>query len=99
MVVAKYIDTDLWNKIIDLLQASGWEMTYVYDGMDAGIDYNKYVLVNLREEIVFEWTNWDEGEIRCTSDRLKEIEKLSVCTFNKVEAFTGLDPRASGSRA
>lgn len=92
MVVAKYIPTDLWHKAIDALIANDWEVTYAYDGMDAGIDYNCIKLQKEAEEIVFEWTNWDEGEIKSTPDRLKEIEKLIGYTFTRVEVAYSFKP-------
>jgi hypothetical protein len=95
MVLAKDIETALWNKIIQLLEGDNWTVIYQYDGIDAGIDYNSYTLKKGAEEIKFEWTNWDEGEIKCTSDRLKEIEKLLGHTFKTIEALDGREPGSS----
>lgn len=96
MVLAKDIETSLWNKAIQLMVGDNWTVTYQYDGIDAGIDYNSYTLKKGAEEITFEWTNWYEGEIRCTSDRLKEIEKLLGHTFKTIEALNGREPGAPG---
>lgn len=86
MVLAKYIETALWNRAIELLIGENWVVTYQYDGIDAGIDYNSITLNKEDEEIKFEWTNWDEGEIRCTPERLKEIENLLGQPFKNIEA-------------
>lgn len=86
MVLAQYIETDLWNKVMTLLEKQGWEMTDQYDGIDAGIDYSCYTYRKAGEVIVFEWTNWDEGEIFCSPHLLKEIEKLINLEFKKVIA-------------
>lgn len=94
MVIAKNIETAVWNKAITLLIQNQWKVTYQYDGMDAGIDYNSLTLKKETEEINFEWTNWYEGEIRCTPDRLKEIEKLLGYEFKTLEV---IDNRAPGT--
>ncbi len=85
MVTAKYIETGLWNRIINLLIENKWEVTYEYDGMDAGIDFNSVTLKKEDEEIMFEWTNWEEGEIKCrTLLRLNEIEEMIGQKFKTV---------------
>ena len=45
--------------------------------MDAGIDYNRYDLVNGDdgEAVVFEWDNWMEGEIKATASRLEAVRE------------------------
>ncbi|HMV09267.1 MAG TPA: hypothetical protein PKL56_16705 [Cyclobacteriaceae bacterium] len=91
MILVKYIETSLWNQAIEKLLGTGWEMTHQYDGMDAGIDYNSYTLEKGGEKITFEWTNWDEGEIRCTEAALREIEALINHRFRNVES--GSDSR------
>ena len=85
MVTAKNIETSLWNKVIDLLIQDNWVLSYQYDGMDAGIDYNAYTLKRGNEEIKFEWTNWFEGEIKCSIERIHEIEMLINEKFKTVE--------------
>jgi hypothetical protein len=70
---------------MDLLTQDQWEITYVYDGMDAGIDFSAYTLKKGDEEIIFEWTNYLEGEIKCNSlDRLTEIEKIIGQKFKRI---------------
>ena len=71
------ISTELWHQIIEDLKASGFEETYRYDGFDAGIDYNRYDLVNQAdgEPITFEWDNWMEGEVKATRTRLEVLRE------------------------
>ena len=70
------IPTDLWNDIITRLVAGGWNVIEKYDNFDAGIDYDSLILEKDGERIEFEWTNWTEGELRCTAARLDAIEGL-----------------------
>jgi hypothetical protein len=71
------IETGLWHRIIDELKASGYRETYMYGGMDAGIDYSRYELTNEAgdELIVFEWDNWTEGEIKAAAPRLEALRE------------------------
>lgn len=71
------IRTETWHRIIEELKASGFELTYEYDGMDAGIDYNRYDLLNRadNELIIFEWDNWLEGEIKALPARLEALSE------------------------
>ena len=71
------IKTETWHQIIRDLAAAGFHEIYRYDGMDAGIDYNRYDLVNgdEGEAVVFEWDNWMEGEIKATASRLEAIRE------------------------
>lgn len=98
MILAKDIETSLWNRAIETLLGTGWEMTYQYDGMDAGIDYNSYTLEKAGEKITFEWTNWDEGEIRCTEAVLREIEALISHRFRNIESSPDSAPGAPRSK-
>jgi hypothetical protein len=83
MIVAIDIETPVWNKIINSLVQDGWTVTYRYDGIDAGIDFDFAILKNRDEEILFGWDNWLEGEIKCTEQRLTEIEHKLKITFKK----------------
>jgi hypothetical protein len=74
LVVASDVETDLWHRIIDTLIAEGWVVIEKYDNFDVGIDYDRVVLGKDGERIEFTWDNWTEGEIKCASGRLKEIE-------------------------
>lgn len=69
------VKTETWNQIIGDLKAAGFEETYRYGGMDAGIDFNRYELTRRAdgELIVFEWDNWSEGEIRAAPSRLEAL--------------------------
>jgi hypothetical protein len=85
MVTAKDIETDLWHNIIDLLTKDDWKIIDKYDNMDVGIDYDSVRLKKGEEEILFEWTNWFEGEIKCnTIERLRQIEELVGQKFGRV---------------
>ena len=57
------------------LKALGFKEIYHYEGMDAGIDYDRYDLMNPddNERIIFEWDNWMEGEINALSSRLEAL--------------------------
>jgi len=74
LVTACDVETHLWHRIIDALVADGWTVIEKYDNFDMGIDYDRVVLAKDGEQIEFTWDNWTEGEIKCSSARLKEIE-------------------------
>ena len=57
------IATSRFHEILDSFLADGWEQTYIYAGMDAGIDYSEYHLRKGAETLKFVWDNWTEGEI------------------------------------
>jgi hypothetical protein len=57
------IPTERFNEILDLFLADGWRQTYVYDNMDAWIDYGEVHLQKESETLKFVWDNWSEGEI------------------------------------
>lgn len=92
MVLAKNIETSRWNSALEKLLANGWQMTYQYDGIDAGIDYNCYTIERAGEKITFEWTNWEEGEILCTPAVLKEIETMLNHRFTDVRSVADAAP-------
>lgn len=71
------IKTETWHRIMEDLKASGFVETYLYAGMDAGIDYSRYDLVNQAdgELIIFEWDNWAEGEVKATPSRLEALRE------------------------
>ena len=71
------IKTEIWHKIIDDLKALKFKETYHYDGMNAGIDYDRYDLMSHAgdELIIFEWDNWMEGEITATPSRLEALRE------------------------
>ena len=83
------IKTETWHKIIDDLMASGFIGIYRYDGIDAGIDYSRYDLMNQAGEelIIFEWDNWMEGEIKTTRSRLEALrEQYQLSEVVDIEA-------------
>lgn len=69
------IRTETWHRIMADLRAAGFQETYLYGGMDAGLDYGRYDLMNPAdgELIVFEWDNWSEGEIKAAPSRLEAL--------------------------
>ena len=71
------VKTETWHQIIDDLKAVGFEETYRYGGMDAGVDYNRYELTHRAdgEVLVFEWDNWSEGEIMAAPSRLEALRE------------------------
>lgn len=82
------IKTETWRKIIDDLKALKFKETYQYDGMDAGIDYNRYDLLSQAgdELIIFEWDNWMEGEIKAAPSRLEALrEKYQLSALVEIE--------------
>ena len=64
-----------WHQIINDFKLSGYKEIYKYEGMDAGIDYSRYDLLDQsdNELIIFEWDNWMEGEIKAMPSRLEAI--------------------------
>ena len=65
------IKTEKWNEIISELRKRGWIVTAKYYGFDAGIDDDFLILRKGFKKILFGWTNWFEGEIKC-NDRIFE---------------------------
>lgn len=82
------IRTETWRRIIEDLKASGFEEIYRYGGADAGIDYNRYNLMNQAdgELVIFEWDNWMEGEIKAVPSRLEALrEKYQLSELVEIE--------------
>ena len=71
------INTDTWHRVMEDLKAAGFEESYRYDGIDAGIDFSRYELLNRADDelVVFEWDNWTEGEIKATPSRLEALRE------------------------
>lgn len=71
------VKTETWHRIMQDLKMLGFIETYQYMGMDAGIDYQRYDLLNHTsgELIVFEWDNWLEGEIKAAPARLYALRE------------------------
>ena len=68
------IKTEKWNKLISDLKNRGWIITAKYYGFDAGIDDDFLILRKGFKKIIFGWTNWLEGEIKC-NDKIFEYLK------------------------
>jgi len=81
MQIATNIKTELWNEIIQQLVNDDWKPTYTYDNFDAGIDADFVILEKDKEEILFGWDNWFEGEIACSAERMEAIEQMMDHTF------------------
>lgn len=82
------IKTEIWHRIIEDLKGLGFKEIYQYDGMDAGLDYNRYDLMNQadNELVVFEWDNWMEGEIKAMPSRLAALrEKYALPELVEIE--------------
>lgn len=65
------IKTEKWNEIISGLRKRGWIVMAKYYGFDAGIDDDFLILRKGLKKILFGWSNWLEGEIKC-NDRIFE---------------------------
>lgn len=72
-VTATDIPTKDWKRIIAGLTGKGWATSEKYDGFDAGIDFDFCIMTKGCEQILFGWDNWNEGEIRCSSKRMRMI--------------------------
>ena len=68
------IKTEKWNEIISELRKRGWVVTAKYYGFDAGIDDDFLILRKGFKRILFGWTNWFEGEIKCNDRIFKYLE-------------------------
>lgn len=68
------IKTEKWNEIISELKQRGLIVTAKYYGFDAGIDDDFLVLRKGLKKILFGWTNWFEGEIKCNDQIFNYLE-------------------------
>jgi hypothetical protein len=73
--VLKDIKTEVFNSILDAYLKAGWKAVFVYDGIDAWIDYGRVDLEKAGLKLCFEWTNWQEGEISGTEALIAEIKQ------------------------
>jgi hypothetical protein len=71
----KDIKTETFNRILDAYLEAGWKAVFVYDGIDAWIDYGRVDLEKSGLKLCFEWTNWDEGEISGTEALIRDIKQ------------------------
>ena len=65
------IETEKWSDIISELRKRCWIVTAKYYGFDAGIDDDFLILRKGLKKIMFGWSIWLDGEIKC-SDKLFE---------------------------
>ncbi|RCW92724.1 hypothetical protein [Winogradskyella arenosi] len=68
------IKTETWMHLISEWQNYGWWVSAKYCGFDAGIDDNFLILRKGMKKIVLGWTNWMEGEIKCSAQTFKYLE-------------------------
>jgi hypothetical protein len=73
--VLKDIKTETFNHILDAYLEAGWKAIFVYDGIDAWIDYGRVDLEKSGLKLCFEWTNWDEGDISGTEALIRDIKQ------------------------
>lgn len=79
--VAVHIKTDVWNEIISALKKRGWLVTSKYYGFDAGVDHDFLVLRKGMKKITFGWSNWFEGEIKCSDALFTHMESELKISF------------------
>ena len=85
------IKTEKWNEIISELRKRGWIVTAKYYGFDAGIDDDFLILRKGLKKILFGWTNWFEGEIKCNDQIFDYLESEFKLEF-KYGKPTSLKP-------
>ena len=75
------IKTEKWNEIISGLRKKGWIVTAKYYGFDAGIDDDFLILRKGLKKIMFGWSNWLEGEIKCSDQTFEYLQSEFNCEF------------------
>ncbi|MFT5859590.1 MAG: hypothetical protein ACI865_001693 [Flavobacteriaceae bacterium] len=80
-LIATNIETKDWYSIIESLKKDGWKVTTEYNQFDKGIDFDLYELAMNGEKTVFAWDNWFEGEIKCTEQRMQNLESTFGIKF------------------
>ncbi|ARV10008.1 hypothetical protein BTO05_10310 [Winogradskyella sp. PC-19] len=68
------IETEKWKSIISGLRNKGWKLTAKYNGFNAGIDDDFLILRKGFKKIMFGWSNWLEGEIKCSDKLFRYLE-------------------------
>ncbi|RAV98943.1 hypothetical protein [Pseudochryseolinea flava] len=81
MITAINIETEQWNRIIEILIRDQWNVVYKYDAFDAGIDFDLIVMHKGNDEILLGWDNWLEGEIKCSEEIMRYIEVMINSKF------------------
>jgi hypothetical protein len=69
------IDTETWVKIIAFFKKERWDEVFSYNGFDRRIDFDLLILSKHKDEILFGWDNWFEGEIQCSNKNIELIKK------------------------
>jgi len=85
MIIATGIETSLWSKILHDCIAHGWHIAHEYDGFDKGIDHDFIFLKRNADEMYFGWSNWFEGEIKCTQEQRAALEEKYDVRFSTLE--------------
>ena len=86
LAIIQDIETKTFNTIMEEHLDSGWKKAYMYNGIDAWIDYGKLILKKRGRKLKFEWDNWDEGVLVGPASLLEEIaKKHSLIARRKVK--------------
>lgn len=82
--IATGIGTDIFYSIIEFLKDNDWRLTAEYNEemFDKGIDFDLYEFSKRDETVLLVWDNWLEGEIKATTETLRELEKQFETSFN-----------------
>ncbi|WP_416391661.1 hypothetical protein NR756_03575 [Alloalcanivorax xenomutans] len=69
------LDTETGNQLLETLISEGWKKVKEYPSLafDKGIDFDSFTLRKDGLELVLEWTNWAEWEIRGDDAALKAL--------------------------
>lgn len=80
-LIATNIKANNWYSIIKSLKKDGWKVKTEYNQFDKGIDFDFYELTLNGEKIIFAWDNWFEGEVKCTKQRMRNLESIFKINF------------------
>ena len=75
LATVKDIPTEQFNSLVEALIQQGWSKSYVYDGIDAWIDYGKIKLKRKGVKLTLEWDNWTEGSLEGPRAVVEKIAK------------------------
>ena len=81
------IETKLGNGILKKCLENGWELMSEYDKnmFDKGIDYDSYTIIKNKDELIFEWSNWEEWEVSGNKKTIDWFIKEFNLSSNKLE--------------
>jgi hypothetical protein len=76
MQVDKWSDipTTHLGKLRHQLLQMGWQISYEYQGMDAGIDYSETHFVQEGVTLQLKWDPWDEGVLSGPANTLAPLK-------------------------